>query len=174
MLERIQHLVTSDRARRMNDQTLAGILIQHRQHLHCSTVRGPIHNKIPRPDVAWIGRLHGVAHRHPRTPFPFTHRSHAKAFLSPHPLDAFAIDRPAFAAQQLMNKPIAPTRVLFRQGDNALLQMLPPIGGASGRIIITRQRQIDYATRPSSRAQAQLSDMLDRSFFVRRAHHFLN
>jgi hypothetical protein len=152
MLEGLQDLTTGDRARRMNDQTLASILIDHRQHLHRSTVRGPIHNKIPRPDVAWIGRLHGVAHRHPRTPFPFIHRPHTKALLSPHALDALAIHRPAFATQQLMNKPIAPTWVLFRQRDNSLLQALPPIGGPSGRIIITRRRQIDHTTRPSRRA----------------------
>jgi hypothetical protein len=92
MLERIQHLVTGDRSGGVNNQTLAGILIDHRQHLHGSAIRRPIHDKIPRPDVAWIGRLHRIAHR-----------PHAKAFLSPHPLDALAIDPPAFAAQQLMN-----------------------------------------------------------------------
>jgi hypothetical protein len=92
MLERIQHLVTGDRSGGVNNQTLASILIDHRQHLHGSAIRRPIHDKIPRPDVAWIGRLHRIAHR-----------PHAKAFLSPHPLDALAIDPPAFAAQQLMN-----------------------------------------------------------------------
>jgi hypothetical protein len=171
-LKGLQHLVTGDRASRMNNQTLARVLIDPCQHLHRSTVDSPIHNEIPRPDVARIRRLHGIVHRRVRPSFSFTHRLHAKPFLSPHALDAFAIDRPAFSAQQLMNKTIAPTRVLFRQGDNPLLQTLPSIGGVSGRIIITRRCQIDYATRPSSRAQAQLSDLLDGSFFVRRAPHF--
>ena len=61
-LEGIQHLVTGDGSGRVNDQTLAGILTDHRQHFHGSTVGGPIHNEIPRPDRAWIHRLHRIAH----------------------------------------------------------------------------------------------------------------
>ena len=126
-LERMQHVVTGDRAGGVNDQPLAGIFIHHRQHLHGPAVGGPIHNEIPRPDVAWIRRLHRIAPRRPEAPFPFTHWPHAQAFLPTHPLDAFAIDRPAFATQQLMNKSIAPTRVLLRQRNNSLFQALPPI-----------------------------------------------
>ena len=170
--ERIQDLVTGDRTCRMNDQTLTSIFIHHRQHLHGPTIRGPIHNEIPRPDVPCIGRLHRIAHRRPSTPFLLAHRSHPQTFLPTHPLDPFAIDRPAGPAQQLMNKPIAPTRMFFRQRDNLPLQSLPPISGALGRIIITRGRQIDQRTRPPRRAQSFLGDMLDYSFFVRRAYHF--
>ena len=89
--ERIQDLVTGDRTCRMNDQTLTGIFIHHRQHLHGPTIGGPIHNEIPRPDVARIGRLHWIAHRRSAAPFQLTHRWHAQAFLPTHSLDPFAI-----------------------------------------------------------------------------------
>jgi len=172
VLEYIQHAVTADRAGRMNDQTLARKLIDHRQHLHRPTVSSPIHNKIPRPDVPRIGRLYGIAARSAKTPFSSTHRPHAQAFLPTHALDAFAINAPAFVAQQLMNKPIAPTGMFFRQGTYALLQTLLPIGRALGAMIITRRRQIDHTTCPSRRAPIQPGDMLDGSSLVRRAHHF--
>jgi hypothetical protein len=68
-LKGIQYVTTVDRASRMNQQTLAGILIDHRQHLHGATVGGPIHNKIPRPDVARIRGLHRIAYRRARAPF---------------------------------------------------------------------------------------------------------
>lgn len=112
---------------------------------HRAAIRRPIHHKIPRPDVAWIRCLHRITHRCARTPFSFIHRSYAKPFLSPHALDAFAIDGPVFATQQLMNKPIPPTRVFFRQGDHSLLQALPPVRRPLRSMIITRRRQIDHA-----------------------------
>jgi len=59
-LEYIQHVVTAERTGRMDDQTLAGMLIDHRQHLHGPTVGGPIHNKIPRPNVPGVIRLHRI------------------------------------------------------------------------------------------------------------------
>lgn len=77
VFKRIQHLLTGDRARRINDQTLPSIFIHHRQHLHRSPVGGLSKNKIPRPDVAGIRRLHRIALGRPRASMPVPYGSYA-------------------------------------------------------------------------------------------------
>ena len=167
-------MMAGQRAPRRDHQTLPRILVYHRQHLHRSAVGGSIHDEIPRPHVAWIGRLLGVGPRRAATRRPLAHGSHPQARLAPHVLDPFAINRPAFSAQELMNKPVAQPRVGHRQGDDPMRQPLRPIARALRLMVITRHRQSHQPARPPSRAQALLGDILDGSPFVRRAYHFLH
>jgi len=68
--KRGQDLLGSDLPLNKDNDTLAGVLIQHRQHFQWTALVGPVKDKIPRPDMVTMDRLSGQAGRNALSWYP--------------------------------------------------------------------------------------------------------
>lgn len=81
----------------LDRQAFPGVLINNRQHPKRSTVAGPVHYKIVRPDVILTFRTEPEAGAviQPESPSFGLTSGNFKPFLTPYPLHAFAVHSPS-------------------------------------------------------------------------------
>lgn len=109
--------VSRDAARRMEQQGLAGELIDDGQDLHRPSIFGPIMKEIEAPDV--IGSLGRMSFRAVgRLPYSSSlalHLRHSQPFLPPTLGNTLDVDPPALTPQQVGDPAVAEPRMLLRE-----------------------------------------------------------
>ena len=91
---------------------MAGILIQHSQHLKRAALVRPVKDEIPGPNVVAMGGLRGQTRRYPLPSDALGPGTDFQTLFPSDTLDLFAADRPALPLQYRADSSIAVARIV--------------------------------------------------------------